>query len=264
MIGRYTRKATGALCVLVMVFPIAVVCSGIDTEKSDVVDLTRPLGSGFGSFIVVEEIGGDEATGGVIEERLDFAYDPGLTEATVLVSPRRWVEDGATLDDVPALSLVVPVVIIDATDLAGGSGGFALDAGTIMRYETFAGEIPEGAAVLVALTPGEVGTGAPPDIASGPSAYSGLAPDAVKFLVEKRHVSIIGIDTPGIDPSERADNEAATILAEAGGLALVNLRGVDELPSRGGVMVISPLAMDGAEAVPARVFVLVPKMPSTE
>jgi kynurenine formamidase len=255
------KRATGALCALAAVISIAGLCPGIDTENSDVADLTRPVGPGFGSFLVVEEVGDDGAADGVLDRRLVFVYDPGLTEATALVSPRRWLEGGATLDDVPVSSLIVPVVIIDATDIAGGSGEFALDAGTLMRYETFAGEIPEGAAVLVALTSRGREAGVPPGVVSGPAGYPGLAPDAVKFLVEKRHVSIIGVDTPGIDPSGRADNEAATILAKAGGLALVNLVGVDELPSRGGVMVISPLAMKGADAAPARVFVLVPKSP---
>lgn len=263
MMDRYGKGSVIIGIALGVILSIAAVCPGIDTENCDVVDLTRPMGPGCPSF-AIGEAAVDEATpGGVPERRLVFTYEPGLTETTVLVSPRRWAEGGATLDEFPVSSLVVPVIVIDATDLSGEGGGFALDTGTVMRYETFAGEIPEGAAVLVALRDDSAGSGtgssAPPT-----DEYPGLAPDAVRFLVEKRHVSIIGIDTPGIDSSGRGDDEAALILAESGGLALVNLTGVDSLPSRGGVLVVSPLAMDNADAAPARALVLVPKASTPE
>ncbi|MBN1880594.1 MAG: cyclase family protein [Deltaproteobacteria bacterium] len=259
VMGKKWKRAVGVLLALGMVVSIALVCRGIETENSDVVDLTRPLGPGRASFTVEETTVDGETPGSIPDRRIVFAYEPGLTETTALVSPRRWVEGGATLDDFPTSSLVVPVSVIDATDLAGGGGGFALDAGTLMRYETFAGEIPEGAAVLVALGGDPAGAGPESAEVSPPLEYPGLSPDAVTFLVEKRHVSIIGVDTPGIDPSERVENEAAMMLAKSGGCALVNLGGLDTLPPRGGVLVVAPLAMDGADAAPARAFVLVPK-----
>ena len=260
MMGRHGKRAAGVLLVLGVIASVAVVCCGLDTENSDVVDLTRPLG--LTSFIIRETAIDGETPGDIPDRRFVFAYEPGLTEATTLVSPRRWVEGGAVLDDIPASSLIVPVAVIDATDLAGESGEFALDAGTLMRYETFAGEIPEGIAVLVALRDDNTGTELESATVPLPAGYPGLTPDAVTFLVEKRHVSIIGIDTPGIDPSERGGNEAAIILAKSGGLALVNLKGVDLLPSRGGVLVLAPLAIGEADVAPARVFVLVPKAPT--
>ena len=258
MMNRYGKGAAILCIVLGVVLSIAVVCPGIETENCDVADLTQPMGPGCPSFAIGETAVDDDTPGGIPERRIVFTYEPGLTETTVLVSPRRWVEGGATLDEFPVSSLIAPVIVIDATDLSGEGGGYALDAGTIMRYETFAGEIPKGAAVLVALMTDTSGT--KPESFAPPSVeYPGLAPDAVTFLVEKRHVSIIGIDTPGIDPSERGGNEAAMILAESGGLALVNLTGVDSLPSRGGVLVMSHLAMDDADAAPARALVLIPK-----
>ena len=258
MMDRYIKRATIPCLALGVLVSIAVSCFGIDTDNSDVVDLTRPLEPGLSSF-VLETVVDDGTPGDVPKRRLVFTYEPGLIGTTVLVSPRRWVEDGEILDDVAASSLIMPVLVIDATDLAGENGDFALDAGTLMRYETFAGEIPEGTAVLVALRSGAAGTG-PENDASLTAAYPGLAPDAVTFLVEKRHVSLIGIDSPGIDPSGRGENEAAMILAKSGGLALVNLKGIDSLPSRGGVLVVSPLAIHGADAAPARALVLVPKV----
>ena len=261
MMGNHRKQTAKVLFALGVIISIAVVCYGIETEKSDVIDLTRPLGPGCPSFSIIETPVDDTAPGLIPERRFVFAYEPGLTETTTLVLPHRWVEDGATLDDITVSSLIMPTVVIDATDLAAGSEEFALDAGTLMRYETFAGEIPEGAAVLVALRADNTGTRSGIPAAPMPAGYPGLAPDAVTFLVDKRHVSMIGIDTPGIDPSGREDNEAAMVLAKSGGLALVNLWGVDSLPSRGGVLVLSPLAIDGADTVPARVLVFVPKVP---
>ena len=74
----------GVLLALGMIVSIAPVCRGIETENSDVVDLTRPLGPGLSSF-TIEETPGDEdgeAPGGAPGRRFVFAYEPGLTGAT--------------------------------------------------------------------------------------------------------------------------------------------------------------------------------------
>jgi kynurenine formamidase len=261
MMGRHGKRVVIYLLTLGVIVSIAGICFGIDTEKSDVVDLTRPMGPGLTFFTIKEAAGDEDTPEHLSERRFVFTYEPGRTETTALVSPRRWVEDGALIDDIPLSSLIVPVVVIDATDLAGGKESFALDAGTLMRYETFAGEIPKGAAVLVVLKSGDAGLGDDPAAPSITHGHPGLAPDAVRFLVNERDVSIVGIDTPGIDPSGTGDNEAAMILAKSGGSAVVNLIGVNSLPSRGGVLVLSPLAVVGADAAPVRALVLVPVIP---
>ena len=89
--------------------------------------------------------------------------------------------------------------------------------------------------------------------------FPGVTVDAVKYLTEKRGVTVIGIDAPGLDPGFSGKFEASRLMAEIGGIVVLNLKGLRRLPPTGSAVFIGLLPLSTGGGSPARVLGLIPK-----
>ena len=87
----------------------------------------------------------------------------------------------------------------------------------------------------------------------------GISVDAVKYLTEKRGVRVIGIDAPGLDHGFKRDLEALRLMAEIGGIVILNLKDLRRLPPTGAAVFIGLLPLGTGGGSPARVLGLIPK-----
>lgn len=238
----------------------------IDITNYEVIDLTHPISG-------KSEAPSDEATLDAAppdEEEITPPPPPlifsisssGQCMGTCVVLPARYSEEGAHADEIPPSTLICNVIVINIRDAVERDPDFVLDAGEIRRWEALSGTEVSAPAVLI-----ETGW----DEFWGDSAlyynydeggirhYPGLSLDAVKFLVKERGVKVIGIDAPGIDPGYKGEPEASLFLGSEGGIILLNLTNLKELPPTEAVLFIGLLPLEGWSGAPARIMALIPR-----
>lgn len=92
----------------------------------------------------------------------------------------------------------------------------------------------------------------------------GPAPEAVRFLVDQRHVLGFGVETIGTDAGQAHHFDppypAHSILHGAGKYGLQCLTNLDQLPPTGAVIIAPPLKIKQGSGSPLRVLALVPRV----
>ena len=83
--------------------------------------------------------------------------------------------------------------------------------------------------------------------------FPGLHPDAAAWLVEKRDINAIGLDTPSIDYGRSSDFMTHRILFEKDIPAFENLANLGELPEKGYQIVALPIKIKGGSGGPLRI-----------
>lgn len=183
-------------------------------------------------------------------------------------------------------SFVMPVVVIDIRAkvqraVAQGNDNYALTVGDVRAFERKHGRIPDGA-MVVAYT-GWQERWSDPVAYMGPSSaddynaflagadaesydfdaifplnYPGISAEATEWLVERRSIQGLGIDTHGIDPGNDEEFLSNTVLLQEGRVHLENLAGLDQMPARGGWIVIGGMRNQGGSGSPATIYGFIP------
>ena len=78
------------------------------------------------------------------------------------------------------------------------------------------------------------------------------------FLLAKRSITGIAIDTPSIDPGSSKDFKVHQTLCNAQKLALENIANLDRIPESGAMLYVIPMLIQNGTGAPARVFAKLP------
>ena len=124
-------------------------------------------------------------------------------------------------------------------------------------YERHHGRIPRGA--VVAMSSGwdsRVGdTDAYLNVgADGLQHFPGFGKDAVEWLIERRDIAAIGVDTLSLDPGEAASFDAHVTLLTANRYGIENLANLRRVPPRGATIFVGVVPWDQGSGGPARVW----------
>jgi kynurenine formamidase len=192
-------------------------------------------------------------------------FTTGEHTGTHFDAPVHWV----TGKDLPenAVDTIAPsrfvgrAVVIDASREAAEDPDFVLTVEFIQRWEAENGIIPEQSWVLLrtdwSKRTGEDYTNRREDGAHTP----GPNPAAVRFLIEERRISGLGVETIGTDAGQAHMMDppypAHTLLHGAGLYGLQCLENLDQLPATGAVIVAAPLKIRGGSGSPLRVLAFV-------
>lgn len=175
-------------------------------------------------------------------------------------APCHMVDGQATVDAVPASSLVAPIAMIDIAARIGDDADGILLPSDIAAFEARHGRIPQGAAVLLR-TGWEDRYPDPARYmnAGGPLRFPGFGADAARILVDERRAVGLGIDTLGVDSGRNEAFEVHRQVSHAKGLwHLENLTNLGQLPPLGAWIMVGVLKLTGGSGSPARVLALVP------
>ena len=229
-------------------------------QNAKVVDLTIPLGTDIimwpGAPSPEMETLVTVAHDGYSARRVSFFEHTG----THFDAPCHFIEGKATVDKIPADTLVRPAVVIDISKEIGSNADAVLTLQHVKDWEKVNGVVPKDAAILLRTGWEEFNTNkmkyAGPD---GDLHFPGYGVEAAQYLVNERAATGLGIDTLGIDPGNKADFPVHSQVSHPKGLwHLENLQNLKQLPAIGAWIVVGVLPLVGGSGSPARVIALVP------
>ena len=184
---------------------------------------------------------------------------------THLDAPIHFFERGLTVDRIPVRQLVAPAVVLDVTSRTAADPDYRLTVDDLRAWEAANGTIQSGAIVLLRTGWGKrygdrkayFGDDTPG--ATDKLHFPSYGADAVRVLVNERHVGAIGVDTPSIDYGQSRDFIVHQISAAAGVPGLENVANLGSVPVRGAWVVALPMKIGGGSGGPLRIIALLPR-----
>ena len=228
---------------------------------SKVVFLSHVIGDGAPVFpgdppVEVRQIATIERDGYYVQ-----SITIGEQAGTHWAAPVHFHADQAAADELGPGDFFHPAVVLDVRATAAHDPDYSLTVAEIRTWETAFGPIPPGSAVIM-WTGFEDRWDDPAAYLNADSAgrlhYPGFSAEAAHWLIEHRSVSVLGIDTMGIDPGADTAFAANQLLLKEHRLHLENLCGLGQMPPTGGWIIIGGLRIQAGSGSPATVFGLIP------
>lgn len=184
---------------------------------------------------------------------------------THLDAPIHFAAKGLTADAIPLEQLVAPAVVIDVADKAAANADYRLTLDDVRAWESRNGAIDTGTIVLLRTGWGKrwpdrksyFGDDTPG--ATDKLHFPSFGEEAVRLLVNERHVAAIGADTASIDYGPSTDFIVHRVALGANVPGLENLANLDRLPERGAWLMALPMKIAKGSGGPVRVVALVPR-----
>jgi kynurenine formamidase len=182
-------------------------------------------------------------------------------------APIHFFEKGKTIDQIPLHDWIGPAVKIDVVSKCLNNRDYLLTVEDIKQWEAKYGIMPDNAWVLMytgidtryypdkkkVLGTEKTGKDALPEL-----SFPGFSAEAAKFLVNKRNIKGIGLDTPSIDYGKSKDFIVHRICSKADKLAIENIANLDKLPAKGAILYAIPILIKDGTGAPARIFAVLP------
>jgi len=180
---------------------------------------------------------------------------------THIDAPNHFEPNQPSVDQIAAEDLFAPGVVINVAPQAEVDVDYRVRVEDIIEWEKEHGPIPEGAVVLINSGWGRFWENFAryknQDVRGG-LHFPGYSAEAARFLVEKRKVRGVGVDTLSIDHGPSKDFVVHHIVNKAGKYGLENLANLDDLPPRGFYLVIAPIKIETGSGGPTRIFAIMP------
>jgi kynurenine formamidase len=245
------------------------VASGpVKVPKGKLVDLTYPFNAQTiywptAKTFTLEKVAEGETAGGYWYAANNFeAAEHGGTH---LDAPVHFARNGDTADAIPLRRLMGRGVVVDVSDAALANRDYQVLRSDFAAHERRHGRIPRRAIVLLRTGYGRfwpdreryMGTAQLGEAAVANLHFPGLHPDAARWLVEKRRIRAVGLDTPSIDYGQSKLFESHRVLFERNVPAFENLANLEQLPAEGFHVVALPMKIKGGSGGPLRAVAIV-------
>lgn len=181
---------------------------------------------------------------------------------THLDAPVHFAEGKLTADQLPLTSLTGDAVVIDVSSNAQANRDYLISISDIEAWEKEQGVLPDNTIVLFKTGYGKfypdrgkyfgspkMGLEAIPEL-----HFPGIDPVAAQWLVDKRKVKAVGLDTPSIDFGQSKDFKAHQVLMGANRPAFENVANLDQLPAKGIYVVALPMKIGKGSGGPLRII----------
>lgn len=181
---------------------------------------------------------------------------------THIDAPVHFARGQRTVDEVPLSALIGPAVVVDISERAERDPDTQLLPADLERWEARHGAIPSGAILLVRTGWGQrwpdrrryLGTDRTGNGAIRDLHFPGISPAAAEWLVARREVRAVGIDTASLDHGPSQDFRTHQILFQRGIPGLENVAQLDRLPPLGATVYAIPMKIRGGSGAPCRIF----------
>ena len=260
-VDRRTAILGAAGVALTAAFPAGALANGGRRRKGGkrgrVADLTHTFREGFPVFVVGEEPEretiADYATSGFYAQRWTFGEHSG----THMDAPGHFVPGGRLSPEITPPELIAPIVVVDISKKARSNPNAMVELEDLQRFERRHGRIPRGA--LVAADSGWAEKVDDPAAFKGGPAFPnynfpGWSEEAAMWLVEKRDITGIGIDTLSLDPGNSAAFPVHVNFLATDRYGIENLAGLDRIPPNRATAYVGLIPWEEGSGGPCRVI----------
>ncbi len=181
----------------------------------------------------------------------------GEHSGTHMDCPGHFVTDGRRAPEMKLEELLAPIVVIDISRRAAKNPDAAVEVRDLVRFERRHGRIPKGA--VVAMFSGwETRVDDPAAYknvgADGKYHFPGFGIDALEWLLDRRHIGAIGVDTLSLDVGESTTFEVHLTLLGADKYGLENLSHLESIPPHGAHAYVGLIPWEEGSGGPCRVI----------
>ncbi|MCB0530923.1 MAG: cyclase family protein [Lewinellaceae bacterium] len=233
------------------------------------IDLTHPFDENTVYWPTAEGFRLDTVFAGITDSGFyytAFQYCAAEHGGTHLDAPMHFAEGKRSMAEIPVDQLIGAGILIDVAENAAGNPDYRVTVDDFLAWEKENGQLPDGAIVLINTGFGKfwpdrkqyMGTDERGPEAVAKLHFPGLHPDAAQWLVSKRRIHAIGLDTPSIDYGQSTHFESHQILFQQNIPAFENLAQLDQLPAKGFGVVALPMKIKGGSGGPLRIVALKP------
>ena len=246
--------AAGAAGVTASLMPSAAAARKIHVNRA--MDLTHTFTAGFPVYV------GDEPTretlttvedDGFYSQRWTFGEHSG----THMDAPGHFVSGGRLVPELSPRELLVPVAVIDISKRASKDPDAVVTPDDLVRYEKRHGRIPRNAGVFMysgweeRLPDPEAFKNAD---ANGTFHFPGFGIDAVEWLLDRRSVRAIGVDTLSLDKGESTTFDVHLTWLGSDRYGIENLANLGKLRPKGTTAFVGVVPWEEGSGGPCRVI----------
>ena len=185
---------------------------------------------------------------------------------THIDAPIHFASERKTVDQIPVQQLIGKGVIINIEDKVNQDRNYQLAVEDILAWEEKHGAIPDNSILLINTGMAKhwpdknlyMGTEKRGEEGVAELEFPGLHPKAAKFLVTKRKINAIGLDTPSIDFGKSKLFQSHQILYSQNVPAFENVANLDKLPNEGFTVIALPMKIKDGSGAPLRIVAFVP------
>jgi kynurenine formamidase len=183
---------------------------------------------------------------------------------THIDAPIHFWERGQTVDEVPLRRLIGPGACVDVSQKCAGDRDYQVTAEDFQAWEAATKSSLEGRIVLIRTGFGRhwrdrekyLGTQETGRAAVAKLHFPGLDPAAADWLITRRRVRMVGIDTASIDHGQTREYPTHVRLFRDGVPALENVAEMDKLPAEGFTLIALPMKIGAGSGAPCRVVAM--------
>ncbi len=178
---------------------------------------------------------------------------------THIDAPNHFEDNKLSVDKLKLESLVGPAFVLDISEKVENNANYELTIDDITIWENANGRIQERSIVL--LNTGwwkrwndyEKYKNSDDD---NVLHFPGYSEESARFLIEKRNINGIGIDTLSADFGMSPKFPVHHIINGAGKYILENVANLDKLPPSGATLLIAPIKIEGGSGGQARIWAI--------
>jgi kynurenine formamidase len=260
-VSRRVALAAGAGAVTVAALPGTVSARGRERRsggrRGHLVDLSHVLSDDFPVFPGAPET--SRETRVTIPDNGFYGQVWTLWEhiGTHMDVPAHFILGGRFSTEIPLEELVAPVVVVDISERVASEPDTVVTPDDLARFERRHGRIPRDAVVAMysgwETRAGSVAAYQNMD-AGGTMRFPGFGKDAVDWLLKRRRIRGIGVDTMSLDHGSSATFDVHLTVLGADHYGVENLRNLKQLPPRGATILLGLIPWHEGSGGPCRAF----------
>jgi kynurenine formamidase len=230
------------------------------SEFRAAIDLTHDLSEKSPNWEGTEKSPFEAKALGVIEKDGYFSRTISLPEhfSTHLDAPAHFAAGAWTVEQIPPDRLIAPLAVLDVSKKVAANSEYEVSLEDVAAWEQEHGHVPPGA-VVIARTGWSDRWNSMKRYRNADDKgmhFPGFSEQAVKFLVDARQISGLGIDTLSVDPGASKTYPVHHYVAAHNVYNLENVSDLGQVPASGAILVVAPAKLAGGSGAPVRLFAL--------
>ena len=244
--------------------------AAVKPPKGKLVDLSYPFNAQTIYWPTAKTFTLEKVAEGETEQGYFYAannFEGAEHGGTHLDAPVHFARNGDKADEIPLRRLMGRGVVVDVSEAALADRDYQVTRADLVAHERRHGRIPEGAIVLLHTGYGRywpdreryMGTAELGEAAVPKLHFPGLHPNGARWLVRRRDVRAVGLDTASIDYGQSKLFESHRVLGAANVPVFENVANLRRLPADGFLFIGLPMKIDGGSGGPLRAMAIVPR-----